>query len=65
MRSWGISDERFAVQLDNGQVWHENGGLYIGLPREGSQVEIIRGRFGGYSMKIGNINKRTPVRRAK
>jgi len=65
VRSWGISDERFAVQLDNGQVWHENGGLYIGLPREGSQVEIIRGRFGGYSMKVGNINKRTPVRRAK
>ena len=65
VRSWGISDERFAVQLDNGQVWHENGGLYIGLPREGSQVEITRGRFSGYSMKIGNINKRTPVRRAK
>jgi hypothetical protein len=65
VRSWGISDERFAVQLDNGQVWHENSGLYIGLPREGSRVEIVRGRFGGYSMKIGNINKRTPVRRAK
>lgn len=65
VRSWGISDERFAVQLDNGQVWHENGGLYIGLPREGSQVEITRGRFSGYSMKIGNIKKRTPVRRAK
>lgn len=65
VRSWGISDERFAVQLDNGQVWHENGGLYIGLPKEGSRVEIVKGRFGGYSMKIGNINKRTPVRRTK
>ncbi|RLA30778.1 MAG: hypothetical protein DRR11_12475 [Gammaproteobacteria bacterium] len=65
VRSWGISDERFAVQLDNGQVWHENGGLYIGLPKEGSSVEIARGRFGGYSMKVGNVNKRTPVRRAK
>jgi len=65
VRSWGISDERFAVQLDNGQVWHENGGLYIGLPKEGSRVEIVRGRFGGYSMKVGNVNKRTPVRRAK
>jgi len=65
VRSWGISDERFAVQLDNGQIWYENGGLYIGLPKEGSRVDIARGRFGGYSMKIGNINKRTPVRRAQ
>ena len=63
--SRNVGDERFLVQLDNGQVWQENDGLYIGLPKVGTPVEITKGRFGGYRMKIGNANKRTPVKRTK
>ena len=63
--SQNVGDERFLVQLDNGQVWQENDGLYIGLPKVGTPVEITKGRFGGYRMKIGNANKRTPVKRIK
>lgn len=60
-----VGDERFLVQLDNGQVWQENGGFYIGLPKVGTPVEITKGRFGGYKMKIGSANKRVPVKRTK
>jgi hypothetical protein len=63
--SRNVGDERFLVQLDNGQVWQENDGLYIGLPKVGTPVEITKGRFGGYKMKIGDANKRTPVKRMK
>jgi hypothetical protein len=63
--SRNVGDDRFVVQLDNGQVWQENDGLYIGLPKVGTPVEITKGRFGGYRMKIGDANKRTPVKRMK
>ena len=65
VRSWRNHDERFSVELDNGQVWRETQGTRVGLPKEGRSVEISEGRFGGYRMKIENIRKIAWVRRTK
>jgi hypothetical protein len=54
----------FVVMLDNGQVWEEtDGSRRIGLPKVGQPVEISKGRFGGYRMKIGDDNRVAWVRR--
>ncbi len=56
----------FVVRLDNGQIWEEtDGSRRMGLPKVGLPVEINRGRFGGYRMKIGNDNQIAWVRRIK
>ncbi len=70
VRSWAIDDPRlaetrFAVELDNGQVWQATEVHRVGLPKVGSPVVISKGRFGGYRMKIGNIKKLAWVRRTK
>ena len=65
VRSWRNSDGRFSVELDNGQVWRETQGTRVGLPKEGRSVNISKGRFGGYRMKIEKINQIAWVRRTK
>ena len=70
VRSWRIVDERvaddrFAVQLDNGQVWQATEMHRVGLPKVGISVEVSKGRFGGYRMKIDGIKKLARVRRTK
>ena len=56
----------FVVRLDNGQVWEEtDGSRRLGLPRVGMPVEVYKGRFGGYRMKIGDNNRVAWVRRLK
>ena len=70
VRSWRIvdprlADERFAVELDNGQVWQATEMHRVGLPKVGKSVEISKGRFGGYRMKINGIKKLARVRRTK
>ena len=56
----------FIVVLDNGQVWEEtDGSRRLGLPRVGMPVEVYKGRFGGYRMKIGDDNRIAWVRRLK
>ncbi len=57
----------FVVMLDNGQVWEETDGSTrrIGLPRVGMPVEISKGLFGSYRMKIGDDNRVARVRRLK
>ncbi len=65
VRSWHIADGRFAVELDNGQVWHATEVYRVGLPGVGRSVEIFEGRFGGYRMRIENIKRLAWVRRKK
>ena len=70
VRTWRIvdprlADDRFAVELDNGQVWQATEMHRVGLPKVGRSVEILKGRFGGYRMKIDGIKKPARVRRTK
>lgn len=65
VRTWKNHDERFSVELDNGQVWRETEGSRVGQPKEGRSVELFEGRFGGYRMRIENIPKTAWVRRTK
>jgi len=65
VRSWKTVDKRFAVELDNGQVWRETQGTRIRQPDEGRAVVISRGRFGGYRMKVDNIVSAASVHRTK
>lgn len=62
---WRTNDGRFAVRLDNGQIWRETQGTRIGMPDEGRTVEISHGRLGGYRMKVDNITRIAWVRRYK
>lgn len=55
----------FIVKLDNGQVWRETDGSHVRLSKKHSKVEIFRGRFGGYRMRIEGIRKIAWVRRIK
>ena len=66
VRSWRNHDDRFSVELDNGQVWRETQGTRVGRePKEGRSVKISEGRFGGYRMKIDGIPSVAWVRRTK
>lgn len=67
VRSWRNHDERFSVELDNGQVWRETPGKtrYGLLPKEGRSVKIYVGGFGGYRMKVDGIPRVAWVRRTK
>ncbi len=66
VRSWRNHDDRFSVELNNGQVWRETQGSRVGrMPREGRSVKISEGRFGGYRMKIDGIPSVAWVRRTK
>lgn len=58
-------DGRFSVTLDNGQVWRETSGSRVGLPAQGSRVELKRGRFGGYRMNIDGLYQTAWVKRTK
>lgn len=65
VHSWKIIGGRFAVRLDNGQVWRETEGTKVGFPKEGRTVKISKGRLGGYRMKIEQITRVAWVRRTK
>ena len=66
VRSAKSGEYHFVVELDNGQVWEEtDGSRRLGLPRVGMPVEVYKGRFGGYRMKIGDNNRVAWVRRLK
>ncbi len=67
VRSWRNHDERFSVELDNGQVWRETPGKtrYGLLPKEGRSVKIYVGGLGGYRMKVDGIPRVAWVRRTK
>ena len=65
VRSWKNHDERFSVELDNGQIWRETQGTRVGQPKAGKSVKITKGRWGGYRMKVENIKKIAWVRRTK
>ena len=66
VRSAKSGDFHFVVELDNGQVWEEtDASRRMGLPRVGMPVEISRGVFGSYRMKIGDDNRMARVRRLK
>ncbi len=58
-------DGRFSVTLDNGQIWRETSGSRVGLPAQGSRVELKRGRFGGYRMNIDGLYQTAWVKRTK
>lgn len=65
VRSWHNRDDRFVVELDNGQVWQQTDGYRIGLPKEGGSVEISKRRFGGYRIKIEKKSRLIAVRQTK
>ena len=65
VRSWKNYDERFSVELDNGQIWRETQGTRVGQPKVGKSVKITKGRWGGYRMKVENIKRIAWVRRTK
>lgn len=65
VRSWKNYDERFSVELDNGQIWRETQGTRVGQPKVGKSVKITTGRWGGYRMKVENIKRIAWVRRTK
>lgn len=66
MRSVKSGEYHFVVVLENGQVWEEtDGSRRIGLPRVGMTVEIKKGLFGSYRMKIGDDNRVARVRRLR
>lgn len=65
VRVWTHQDERFSVELDNGQRWRETSGSRVGKPKEGAHVTISTGTFGGYRMKIEGITRISWVRRTK
>lgn len=58
-------DGRFSVTLDNGQIWRETSGSRVGLPAQGSRVELKRGRFGGYRMNIDGLYQTAWVKRTR
>jgi len=62
---WKTADQRFAIELDNGQIWRETSGSRIAMPKKGRAVEISKGRFGGYRMKVEKIKRLASVRRTK
>ncbi len=65
VRSWKNYDERFSVELDNGQIWRETQGTRVGQPKVGKSVKITKARWGGYRMKVENIKRIAWVRRTK
>ena len=65
VRVWMNHDQRFGVELDNGQKWREVQGTKVGKPKEGALVTISTGGFGGYRMKIDGIARKAWVRRTK
>ena len=65
VRVWTNHDQRFTVELDNGQRWRETHGTRVGKPREGAIVTISPGSFGSYHMKIDGISRKAWVRRTK
>lgn len=65
VRVWENFDGRFSVELDNGQVWRETQGTRVGMPAEGDSVEVSKGIFGSYRMKIESITPIARVRRTK
>jgi hypothetical protein len=65
VRVWTHQDERFSVELDNGQRWRETQGSRVGKPKEGARVIISAGSFGGYRMKIDGITRKAWVRRSQ
>ena len=58
-------DGRWTVTLDNGQVWRESQGSKVGIPDEGASVELFKGRFGGYRMKIDGLYRTAWVQRTR
>lgn len=65
VRRWKTADGHFAVELDNGQIWRETDGSKVRIPKRSTSVEIYRGRFGGYRMKIEKAGQPAWVRRTK
>ena len=65
VRVWMNHDQRFSVELDNGQQWRETQGTRVGKPKEGASVAISSGSFGSYRMKIDGISRKAWVRRTK
>jgi hypothetical protein len=65
VRVWTMHDQRFSVELDNGQRWRETQGTRVGKPKEGALVTISSGSFGSYRMKIDGITRKAWVRRTK
>jgi hypothetical protein len=65
VRVWMNHDQRFSVELDNGQQWRETQGTNVGKPKEGASVAISSGSFGSYRMKIDGITRKAWVRRTK
>ena len=65
VRVWMNHDQRFSVELDNGQQWRETQGTKVGKPKEGAFVTISSGGFGSYRMKIDGISRKAWVRRTK
>lgn len=62
VRVWERHDGRFTVKLSNGQYWRETEGSRVGIPNVGDAVEIKRGMFGSYRMKIDGIPRLAWVR---
>jgi len=66
VRTWTHHDERFSVELDNGQIWRENSGSRIRRRiKVGSSVEITKRSLGSYRMNIEGIPMNASVRRTK
>ena len=66
VRSWQNHNERFFVELDNGQIWQETQrSRRFGLPKVGRSVEISEGRFGAYQMKVEDSKRVAWVSRKK
>ena len=66
VRAWTHHDERFSVELDNGQIWRETSGSRISRRiKIGRTVEIKQGTLGSYRMNIEGIPMTASVRRTK
>ncbi len=65
VRVWMHHDERFSVELDNGQRWRETQGTRVGKPKEGAMVTVSPGSFGSFRMKIDGISRKAWVRRTR
>jgi hypothetical protein len=59
---WRTQDDRFAVKLDNGQIWRETAGSRITVPKKGWTVKVTKSRFSGYRMEIENRKRLASVR---
>lgn len=49
-----LPGDRWLITLSSGAVWRQTDGRMRGEPKAGDSVEVTRGSFGGFFLKVGN-----------